>query len=69
LLLHTVEADNLREEHLSHCLRRIRMSKQDEVAILTESVHHGEDDRFPVHARQSFDEVHTDVRPNSRWYE
>jgi len=40
------------------------MAQGDEVHILGEAVHHGEDDRLPADLGQALDEVHQDVRPH-----
>jgi len=44
------------------------MGQRNKVAVFAEPINNGEDDGFASHARQSFDEIHPDVRPNCCWH-
>lgn len=44
------------------------MSQWNEVAVLTEAIDDGEDDRFAADARKSFDEVQPQISPNRCGY-
>jgi hypothetical protein len=66
-LRHTMEADNFREERLSHGLRQIWVCQRNKVKVLAEPVHHCQDDELAAYSGQGFDEVQRHVRPDSLW--
>ena len=44
------------------------MGQWNKVAVLAEPINNGEDDGFASRTRQSFNEIHPDVRPNCCWH-
>ena len=47
-------------------LHRVWMSERDEVAVLTETIDHRQDDRFAPNARQCLHEIQAEIIPDSR---
>jgi hypothetical protein len=62
-----VEPHNAVEEHSSNDGGCVGVHQGDEMRVFGEAIHHGEDDGFPVHARQPLHEIHGNVRPHRRW--
>ena len=59
-----MQPDDAVEECARDRRRRVRVAEGDEVRVLGEAVHHGEDDRLPMYHGEPLDEVHGDVRPH-----
>jgi len=65
---HAVEPYNVGEERLRHQLRRVWMSERNEMAVLTEAIHHRQYDKLAPNARQRLHEVQSEVCPDCRWH-
>uniref|UniRef100_A0A0A8ZTW4 Uncharacterized protein n=1 Tax=Arundo donax TaxID=35708 RepID=A0A0A8ZTW4_ARUDO len=61
-----MEANDVGEEGVSDGLGGVGVRQGDEMAVLAEAIHDGEDDRLALHLGQRLDEVDADVRPHSR---
>jgi hypothetical protein len=67
-----MEPHNAVEERTGDGGGHIWVCQGDEVCVLGKAIHHHEDDRFPIHARQPLDETmaisaHTDDGSASGW--
>ena len=61
----SVEPNNVVEEGAGVGRGGVRLPQRDEVRVLGEPVHDGEDDALAVHLGQGLDEVDGNIRPNS----
>ena len=59
-----MQPDDAVEEGARDRRRCVRVAEGDDVRVLGEAVHHGEDDRLPMYLGELLDEVHGDVRPH-----
>jgi hypothetical protein len=62
-----MEANDVGEEGVSDGLSGVGVRQGDEMAVLAEAIHDGEDDSLALHLGQRLDEVNADVSPHSRW--
>ena len=61
-----MEANNGVNERLGDRGGGVGVAQRDEVSVLGEAVHHGEDDPFTVNLGKAFDEVKRYVGPHLR---